>query len=130
MSKDPQTPANNLAHLFNDPVVAYLLIPHDPSLWQAYVLGAFGQTLMLAASDRGIDSILAMELVQYPQVLHDLLGVDGQYIFAIGNAFGYRKADSLINKFRSTRMDDQDFLLSASADKLIRLINTPANSAR
>lgn len=82
MNKDPQAPANNSAHLFNAPAVAYLLIPHNPSLWQAYDLGAFGQTLMLAASDRGIDSIPAMELIQYPQVLHDLLGVDDQYIFA------------------------------------------------
>lgn len=107
---ESQVPAMDSAHLFNAPAVAYLLIPQNPSLWEAYDLGSFGQTLMLAASDRGIDSIPAMELVQYPQSLHEILNVSDQYIFALGIALGYRNSDSLINKFRSSRMDNQDFL--------------------
>lgn len=110
MKDESQVPATDSAHLFNAPAVAYLLIPQNPSLWEAYDLGSFGQTLMLAASDRGIDSIPAMELVQYPQSLHDILNVNDRYIFALGIALGYLNSDSLINKFRSTRMDNQDFL--------------------
>lgn len=110
MQSESQAMADNSAHLFNAPAVAYLLVPNKTSLWESYDLGAFGQTLMLAATDRGIDSIPAMEFVQYPAALHQILGVDNHYIFAVGIGLGYRQNDSLINKFASTRMDNNEFL--------------------
>lgn len=110
MQSDSSAMANDSAHLFNAPAVAYLLVPANPSLWETYDLGAFGQTLMLAAADKGIDSIPAMEFVQYSQMLHDVLGVGRDYIFAVGIGLGYRKEDALINKFESARMDNDDFL--------------------
>lgn len=110
MASESQAFSNNSAHLFNAPAVAYLLVPKNTSLWETYDLGAFGQTLMLAATDLGIDSIPAMEFVQYSDALHQLLGVDDQYIFAVGIGLGYRKDDSLINKYSSDRMDNDEFL--------------------
>ncbi|MGN1271744.1 MAG: nitroreductase [Lactobacillus sp.] len=110
MQNDRAAMANDSAHLFNAPAVAYLLVPAEPSLWETYDLGAFGQTLMLAAADKGIDSIPAMEFVQYPESLHEILGVDHNYIFAVGIGLGYRKDDALINKFESPRMENDDFL--------------------
>lgn len=102
--------AKDSANLFNAAAVAYLLIPTPSSLWSAYDLGAFGQTLMLAATDRGIDSIPAAEFVQYPQDLHEILGVGSNYQFGMGIGLGYKKEDALINDFRSRRMDTNDFL--------------------
>lgn len=110
MQSESSAMSTQSAHLFNAPAIAYLLVPKNTSLWEAYDLGAFGQTLMLAATDKGIDSIPAMEFVQYPDGLHQILGVDSQYIFAVGIGLGYRKDGTLINKFRSTRMDDSKFL--------------------
>ncbi len=102
--------AEDSMNLFNAQAIAYLLMPSQSSLWSAYDLGAFGQTLMLAATDRGIDSIPAAEFVQYPQALHQLLGVGDDYQFGMGIGLGYKKEDALINKFRSQRMDDESFL--------------------
>ncbi|MGN1279175.1 MAG: nitroreductase family protein [Limosilactobacillus sp.] len=110
MQSDRSAMAKDSAHLFNAPAVAYLLVPANPSLWETYDLGAFGQTLMLAAADKGIDSIPAMEFVQYSRMLHDVLGVSRDYIFAVGIGLGYRKTDALINQFASARMDNNDFL--------------------
>ena len=110
LTKDSKAMAKDSAALFNAPAVAYLLVPRNPSLWETYDLGAFGQTLMLAATNLGIDSIPAMEFVLYPDFLHDILDVDDKYIFAVGIGLGYRKDDALINQFRSKRMDNDKFV--------------------
>jgi nitroreductase len=97
------------ANLFNAPAVAYLLIPAHLSAWTAYDLGAFGQTLMLAAKDKGIDSMPAEEFVLNPSELHRVLGVNYDYIFGMGIGLGYAK-NAKINEFRSKRMDLSKFL--------------------
>lgn len=102
--------AEGSMNLFNVQAIVYLLMPRQSSLWSAYDLGAFGQTLMLAATDQGIDSIPAAEFVQYPQALHKILGISDDYQFGMGIGLGYQKADALINQFRSRRMDNDEFL--------------------
>lgn len=110
MANETSTMAEVSAHLFNSPAIAYLLVPASPSLWATYDLGAFGQTLMLAAADKGIDTIPAMEFVQYPTTLHQMLGVGNDYLFAVGIGLGYRKDGVRINQFKSSRMSNDDFL--------------------
>ena len=95
--------------LFNAPAIAYLLLPKNFNAWTSYDLGAFGQTLMLAAKDLGIDSMPAEEFVFNPSKLHEVLGVGNDYIFAMGIGLGYPK-DTKINKFRSERMSLDEFL--------------------
>ncbi|MCH3904321.1 MAG: nitroreductase [Lactobacillus sp.] len=97
------------ANLFNAPAIAYLLLPADLSAWTTYDLGAFGQTLMLAAKDKGIDSIPAEEFVLNPTALHQILGIDNDYVIGMGIGLGYAK-DAKINDFRSKRMDLTKFL--------------------
>ena len=43
------------ASLFGAPALLYLTIPRAAPQWSLYDLGAFAQTLMLAARDRGLD---------------------------------------------------------------------------
>lgn len=95
--------------LFNAPAIVYLLLPRDFNPWTTYDLGAFGQTLMLAAKDLGIDSMPAEEFVFNPSYLHEVLGVGDDYLFAMGIGLGYAK-DEKINKFRSERMNLDEFL--------------------
>lgn len=96
-------------HLFNAPAIAYLLMPAKPSLWSAYDLGAFGQTLMLAATNLGIDSMPAAEFVSYPKELHKVLDVSDNYQFGMGIGLGY-KDNTKINQFRSERMNLNQYL--------------------
>lgn len=95
--------------LFNAPAIAYLLLPRNINPWTTYDLGAFGQTLMLAAKDMGIDSIPAEEFVFNPSYLHQVLGVSDDYLFAVGIGLGYPK-DAKINQFRSERMSLDQYL--------------------
>ena len=56
---------NHVQHiLFNSPAVVYLTLPKDYTKWSVYDLGGFGMALMLAATDLGVDSIPAYELVK------------------------------------------------------------------
>lgn len=95
--------------MFNAPAVAYLLLPKEITPWTVYDLGAFGQTLMLAAKDLGIDSMPAEELVLNPSKLHEVLQISDDYVIAMGIGLGYAK-DAKINHFRSKRMLVKDFL--------------------
>lgn len=95
--------------MFNAPAVAYLLLPKEITPWTVYDLGAFGQTLMLAAKDLGIDSMPAEELVLNPSKLHEILEISDDYVIAMGIGLGYAK-DAKINQFRSKRMALKDFL--------------------
>lgn len=102
--------AQQSAVLFNAPAVVYLLMPSKSSLWSAYDLGAFGQTLMLAAQDKGIDSMPAEEFVDHPKDLHEILGVGNDYQFGMGIGLGYKNSQSKINQFRSERMNNDEFI--------------------
>lgn len=95
---------NAAAQLFSAPAIAYLLMPAKSSLWTAYDLGAFGQTLMLAATALGVDSMPAAEFVADPQKLHTILNVSHDYQFGMGIGLGYRDEQAKINQFRSERM--------------------------
>ncbi len=97
------------AELFHAPAVAYLTLPRTHSLWAVLDMGGFEQTLMLAAADRGVGSVPAYNLVKYPEVLREILGVPEDEIFAIGVALGY-EADHPLNRFRSVKMKPEEFL--------------------
>src|SRR5699024_11911407 len=48
--------------LFNAPVIVFLTIPKKSPAWSIFDLGAFSQTLMLAANNRGLSTMPAHAL--------------------------------------------------------------------
>ena len=67
---------NHVQHiLFNSPAIVYLALPKDYTGYSLYDLGGFGMSLMLAATELGIDSIPAYELIKYPYILRDNLPI-------------------------------------------------------
>lgn len=90
--------------LFDAPLVCYLTIPKQTPLWSVYDLGAFAQTLMLAAESKGISSVAAYELVRFPADVRAILGIPQDEILGIGIALGYEDKDSPVNAFRSHRV--------------------------
>lgn len=90
------------AQLFHAPAVAYLTVPKTASHWALLDLGGFEQTLLLAACARGVDSVPAYNLIKYPDILRDELGIPDDLALAVGVALGYAK-DVPLNAFRSTR---------------------------
>ncbi len=95
--------------LFHAPAVAYLLLPRKTNRWAILDLGGFEAMLCLAAADRGLGSVPAYNLVKYPDILREELGVTDNMQFAIGIALGY-EADHALNRFRSVRRPVSDYL--------------------
>lgn len=109
LGKDVVQVHKNQPYLYNAPAVAYLVLPKQPSAWSLYDLGAFGQSLMLAAQNMGIDSMPAWELVRNPDILRKNLGIKNDQIIVVGIALGYRKR-SHINDFYTDRDNLDNFL--------------------
>ena len=61
-------------------------------------------SLMLAAIDYGVDSLVAYSLVTYPDVLRKYLKVPDDEDIIVGIALRYEDEDKIVNKFRSTRL--------------------------
>ena len=75
--------------------------------YSIYDLGGFGMSLMLATKDHGVDSIVAYELVKYPDILRKYAKIpDNEDIF-VGIALGYED-DQQVNKFRAKKSNVQD----------------------
>lgn len=90
------------AELFDAPAIAYLTMHRDSPEWSIYDMGAFGQSLMLAAKERGVDTMAAYELVKYPEAIRTFLPIPQDEAIVMGIALGYADGRK-INGFRSNR---------------------------
>ena len=89
--------------LFDAPAVAWLCLDKALSPWSLYDLGAFAQSLMLAAAEAGLDSIPAVMLAGWPDIVRAELGVPESLAIAIGIALGHAEPEDPLNKVRSPR---------------------------
>ena len=106
---NPEDFAKTQHVLFNSTAIVYLTIPKGSPMWSVYDLGAFSMSLMLAASEKDIDSIPAYELIKYHEVLRENLPIPESEDIIAGIALGYA-SDAKINEFRSSRLDVNDIL--------------------
>jgi nitroreductase len=90
-------------NMFNAPAVIYVCMEKMLSEWSLYDIGAYSQSLMLAAVEQGLATIPAITLVLYPDVLRRELKIPDNLKITIGIAIGYADKDNKINNFRSGR---------------------------
>ncbi len=97
------------AKLFYAPLMLFLTLPKTYTPYMLFDLGAFSQTLMLAAADRGIGSLVAWNPVKYPDIIRKYMPIPPEEAIAIAIALGYEKTHPL-NAFRSTRRGAEQIL--------------------
>ena len=100
--------------MFDAPCVIFLCMDTMLGHWSLYDLGAFSQSVMLAAVEEGLDTIPAITLVNYPEVLRRELKIPENTKIAIGIAIGYVDEDNAINNFRSDRTPLDDITVFCS----------------
>jgi len=88
---------------FGAPAVAWLCLDRALSPWSLFDLGSFAQSLMLAATELGLDSVPAVMLAAYPDIVRAELGVPDALAIAIGVALGHAEREDPLNKLRSPR---------------------------
>ncbi len=97
------------ARLFNAGTVIYLALQQKMNQWNLLDLGAFEQTLALAAKNRGYDTMIAYELVRYPEEVRPVLGIPDNEVLVIGMAVGHA-TDAPINGLHARRMPVDEYL--------------------
>ncbi|MBU5242006.1 nitroreductase [Lactococcus lactis] len=95
--------------LWNSPAMAYITVPKTTPVWSIYDAGSFAQTLMLSATDHGLDSMVAYENIKYPDEIRKNLGVSEEEIIVAGIALGYR-SENKINNFTNNRLTTEKIL--------------------
>lgn len=88
--------------LFDAPAIAYLTLPKISNQWSIYDLGAFGQTLALAAQGLGVSSMPAYEFVKYPDEVRAVMGIPDDQWVVMGIGLGYPK-DHYVNGYDAPR---------------------------
>jgi nitroreductase len=89
--------------MFYAPCVIFVCKDKILSEWSLYDIGAYSQSLMLAALEQGVASIPAITTVLYPDVLRQELKIPDHLKITIGIALGYADKDHPINHFISAR---------------------------
>ncbi|GAY74000.1 nitroreductase [Lentilactobacillus kosonis] len=110
IESDPDSYWDSRGNLYRAPAIAYLVLDADPNSWSIYDLGAFSETLMLSATGREVQSLASYELVKYPDVIRDELGMPKNKVIAMGIALGYEKSDKKLNAYRSDRVSTDQIL--------------------
>lgn len=109
LGDDAEKMGKSQIELYNAPALVYLVAEKDVSPWMIYDIGAFSQTLMLAAKNEGVDSIPAYEIVRFPEDIHSALNIPDTEIIVAGIALGYPTDDTL-NDFYTDRDNTEDIL--------------------
>lgn len=89
--------------MFDAPAVVFLCKDKILNHWSVFDLGAYSQSLMLSALENGLGSIVAVTLVNYPEVLRKELNVPDNLQLIVGIALGYTDENNAINNFKSAR---------------------------
>ncbi len=89
--------------LFRAPVLVILCMDKALPMWSVFDIGLIAQTIMLAAREYGVDSIIAQSFVNYPDILRKELGIPDNVQIVTGIGLGYQNPESIINTYRSPR---------------------------
>jgi nitroreductase len=95
---------------YGAPCVVFLLMDSTLAEWSIYDIGAFAQSLILAAHSFGVGSCLQASITNYPDAIRDCLGLPATKKIVIGISMGYPDPDAVINTYQSTRLALDDFV--------------------
>jgi nitroreductase len=89
--------------LFRAPVLVIICMDKAMSTWTVLDIGLLAQTIMLAARNYGVDSIIAQAFVSQPDILRQELEIPDNLRIVTGIGLGYQNPESIINTYRSPR---------------------------
>lgn len=93
---------------FYAPAVIYICMDKILSSWSMFDLGGLSQSIMLAATERGLATMPAVQLVHYPEILRSKLEIPDNLSIVLGIAIGYEDEQHPFSKFVSTRSQIAD----------------------
>jgi nitroreductase len=97
------------SRLFNAGTVMYVTAQKHINEWHLLDLGAFEEALALSAKNRGYDTMIAYELVRYPEEVRQALDIPDNETLVIGMCIGHA-TDAPINDLRVHHMPVDQYL--------------------
>jgi nitroreductase len=95
---------------FDAPVVIFACMDRELSLWSLFDLGSVSQSLMLAAQHYGLNTIPAILMAGYPEIIRRELQIPDDLKIVIAIALGYGDPESIQNKYLTTRRPLEEFV--------------------
>ena len=96
---------------FDAPAVLFFFIDGSFSEGGLIDMGIFLQSVMLAATERGVGSCAQAALAEYSGVVREVLGISGEKRLVAGMAMGYADEEAPVNGYRTDREAAEDFTL-------------------
>lgn len=100
----------NNFRFFGAPVIIYACMDRNLSSWSLYDMGLVSQSLMLAAQHYGLNTIPAIMMAVYPDIIREELKIPEELAIVIGIALGYGDPDSIQNKYITKRRSLEEFV--------------------
>ncbi len=97
-------------NFFGAPHVIFLCIDRDLTSWSLFDLGSFSMSLMLAAQHHGLNTIPAVMLVAYPDIIREEINIPQDLSIVIGIALGYGDLENIHNQYVTPRRSIDEFL--------------------
>lgn len=101
--------SKNNYRFFGAPVLIYACMDRNLSSWSLYDMGSVSQSIMLAAKHYGLDTIPAIMLAAYPDIIREELQIPDDLAVVIGIALGYGDPDNIQNKYTTKRRPLDEF---------------------
>lgn len=99
----------NNFRFYGGSTVIFLFMDKALTTWSIFDLGAFTQTLCLAAHAEGIGTCIQAMLRIYPDVVKSYLGIPEEKMLLAGISMGFPDPGAKINRHISTRADPSEF---------------------
>ena len=95
---------------FDAPVVLYFFIDENLEKGSYLDYGMFLQSVMLSAVEVGLGTCTQAALAQYPDVVKEQLNIPENFKLLCGMALGYEDKKAIINSYRTSRVDLEEFV--------------------
>lgn len=105
--RDDQWAANYRA--FDAPVVLMFLLDEIMEMGSYLDYGMFLQSVMLAATEKGLATCPQAALAEYPDIVRHVLGYDASTKVICGIALGYEDVSAKVNHYRTERETVESF---------------------
>lgn len=93
---------------FGAPVAGIVCMHRDLGMPDALGVGMYLQTLLLALTERGIDSCVQVSTALYPDIVREQLGIPDELTILCGLCIGYADPDFAANKLSIPRNELSD----------------------
>lgn len=94
---------------FGSPVILYFFIDKNLQKGSYLDYGMFLQSIALVSVELGLSTCIQAALAQYPDIVKKELNIPKDKILLCGIALGYENKEDIINSYRTSRIELEEF---------------------